>query len=148
MTFIKETTIRPFGVNSSEDHGKMMEGIGMLAAPAPVLSDTATCGETLRLLSERQQEACIVICDAKQRSVGLVMSDAFYIQMNAEYEAEHLYELPVSRLMSLYPLTVDFETSVRVVREWSEARPARTRQEAIIVTREGRFFGVVQPTDL
>ncbi|NGZ77762.1 CBS domain-containing protein [Saccharibacillus alkalitolerans] len=148
MTFVSENKIRPLGLNSSETLEPIVEGAGLLAVPAPVLPDTATCGETLRLLSKRQHEACVVICDAKQRPVGLVMSDAFYIQMNAEYEPEHLYDLPVSRLMSLHPMTVDFGASVGFVRELAALRPSRTRKEAIVVTRGGTFFGVVRSEDL
>ncbi|WP_037287576.1 hypothetical protein [Saccharibacillus sacchari] len=148
MTAIQQHTIRQFGVNSSEEMEPLMMGIGLSAAPALVLPDTATCGETQRLLLEQPQAACIVVCDRKQRPVGLVMSDAFYIQMNAEYEPEHLYELPISRLMNLHPLKVDFATPPGIVRERAESRPSRTRKDAIVVTREGEFFGVVLPENL
>lgn len=148
MTFTQENTIRRFGVNSSEEMEPLMMGIGLSAAPALVLPDTATCAETQRLLLEQPRAACIVVCDRKQRPVGLVMSDAFYIQMNAEYEPEHLYELPISRLMNLHPLKVDFATPPGIVRERAESRPSRTRTDAIVVTQGGEFFGVVLPENL
>ncbi|MEJ8307149.1 hypothetical protein [Saccharibacillus sacchari] len=145
MNVIRQHTVRQFGVNSNDETEPLMIGIGLSAVPAWVLPDTATCGEAQRLLLEQPQAACIVVCDRKQRPIGLVMSDAFYIQMNAEYEPEHLYELPISRLMNLHPLQVDFATPPGIVRERAESRPSRTRKDAIVVTRSDEFFGIVLP---
>lgn len=164
MTSIHEEYVRRAGVNNSEAMKALVwnaegwslpvsneetEGsIGMWAAPVPVLPVSATCGETQRLLLERPLASCCVICDERRRPVGLVMSESFYIQMNAEYDPEHLYELPIGRLMDLYPLTVDFSVSVETVRERANARPSRTRKDAVIVMRGGEFFGVVHAEDL
>lgn len=164
MTLTREENFRRFGLDNREALNMMSwneevwndrfskeraaAAIGLLAVQAPVLPASATCGETQALLLQRPQEACVVICDSRQKPSGLLMSESFYIQMNAEYEPEHLYDQQIGRIMNLDPLVVDFGTPITSVREQANSRPSRTRKDTIIVTHENRFFGVVQVENL
>lgn len=151
--------LRPLGANKHEGFRQETEGAnlsqadvnqlaGSKSAVVPILKRTDTCGETQRLLLKHPEAYCAVVCDDRERPVGLVMSDAFFIQMNAEFDPEHLYDLPISRLMSLHPLTVDVATLIARVLELAAARSSRTRADAVIVTKEDAVIGVLRPEEL
>ncbi|OWR28867.1 hypothetical protein CDO73_16760 [Saccharibacillus sp. O23] len=156
MTTTQEQHLRLFGVNKKADFPQEREEekegsaawqaengelAGSKSVAVPILSQTDTCGETQRLLLRHPEAACAVVCDDRGRPVGLVMSDAFFIQMNAEFDPEHLYELPISRLMGLHPLTVDAGMPIARVLELAAARSSRTRRDAVIVTKDGALSG-------
>ncbi|OWA37770.1 hypothetical protein B9G55_06940 [Saccharibacillus sp. O16] len=152
MTMTQEQHLRLLGVNKKAEFrqetegsaASQSEGAGSKCVAVPILRQTDTCGETQRLLLRHPEAACAVVCDDRGRPAGLVMSDAFLIQMNAEFDPEHLYELPISRLMGLHPLTVDAGMPIDRVLELAAARSSRTRTDAVIVTQGGVLIGVLQ----
>ncbi len=155
MTITREQHLHLFGVNKNADFPQETEDFaasqteggelaGSNSIAVPILRPTDTCGETQQLLLQHPGATCAVVCDDRRRPVGLVMSDAFFIQMNAEFDPEHLYELPISRLMSLHPLTVDAYMPIIRALELAAARSSRTRKDAVIVTQGGALLGVLR----
>ncbi len=156
MTMTQEPHLRLLGVNTNEDFRQETESLsvsqtigselaGSSSVAVPILRQTDTCGETQKLLLRHPGAFCAVVCDSRRRPVGLVMSDDFFIQMNAEFDPEHLYELPISRLMSLHPLTVDAGMPIVRALELAAARSSRTRTDAVVVTKDGALFGALRP---
>lgn len=156
MTMTQEQHLRLSGANKNADFRQETESLNVSRAPGielagsksvavPILRQTDTCGETQRLLLRYPGAFCAVVCDDRRRPVGLVMSDDFFIQMNAEFDPEHLYELPISRLMSRHPLTVEAELPIARAFELAAARSSRNRTDAVIVTQDGSLFGVLRP---
>lgn len=168
MTLTHEGNSRRVGVNSGEAHHTIDPKIdrniqagsvdtpdrhaagaaGLSVVSAAVLPASATCGVMQALLLERPQEACVVVCDSRLRPSGMLMSETFYMQTTAEYEPDHFRDLAIGRIMNPDPLIVDFDTPIDLVRERAKNRSSRTRRDAVIVTRDGQFFGVLQMEQL
>ncbi|SEU14796.1 hypothetical protein [Paenibacillus sp. NFR01] len=115
---------------------------------APTVSPDHTCRETLRVMFQHPESKCIIVCGEAEEPIGLVMSEAFLLQATEQFSPDPFYNEPIRLLMNRHPLVTDVSTTLGELRQLALSRPDDAQSDCLILTRNGRFAGVVYPSDL
>lgn len=115
---------------------------------APAVFATRTCRETLRVMFQHPESKCIVVCDATNGPLGLLMSERFFLRATGRNGIDLFYREPVMKLMNTRPLIFDISASPESILAEAQKRPEPLKNDCIIITRNGKFAGVVYTSDL
>ncbi|MBY9077563.1 CBS domain-containing protein [Paenibacillus sp. HN-1] len=123
-------------------------GVTTLLRPAPVLREQQTCREAIRLMFEHPRSKCLVICDESDRPVGLLMSEPFFLRATGRSGADSFYRESALEQAQTHLLTADIESDPsEILARLLERHPAQ-QNDSIIITRNGKLAGTVNPADL
>jgi len=114
----------------------------------PVVSATQLCEELVDLFRRRSNVECVVACDEANRPIGLVMKDRFFRLLGSLYGMSLFGLRPISALMDAAPLAADLSTSPQELIDRALSRAEESFYDAVIVTDEGRFAGILTVNDL
>lgn len=115
--------------------------IDQLVDHAPSVSPDAKVKEVKALLDSSPISGVVVL--EGDRPVGLVMSHNLDRQLGTYYGIALYYDRSVSRVMDSAPLVAEADTAVELVASKSMSRERFKVYDHIVVTREGRFIGLV-----
>jgi signal-transduction protein with cAMP-binding, CBS, and nucleotidyltransferase domain len=115
---------------------------------APAVFASRTCRETLRVMFQHPESKCIVVCDAANEPLGLLMSERFFLKASGRFGMDLFYTEPVMKLMHTKPLIADISAPLESVLAEAMNRPEAVKNDCIIITRNGKLAGVVYPSDL
>ncbi|MBD3919607.1 hypothetical protein H8B09_12655 [Paenibacillus sp. PR3] len=121
-------------------HGAPMYA-GELARPVPRLNAHWNCKQTTQLLNSYSASPCAVVCDAKERPIGLIMRDRFFLQLTSG-DWLTMNNMPITRLMN-EPVIVDVQCTLTQIKEQLIRLPMRPKQRYVVVTNEGKLSGVI-----
>ena len=76
------------------------------------------------------------------------MSDRFFLKATGRSGMDLFYKEPVMKLMNKTALSFELSTPMELVLAAAMNRPDAMKKDCIIVTRNGKFAGVVHPSDL
>ena len=122
--------------------------LAALVRTAPVVRPSSTCRETLRVLFQHPESKGIVVCNAANEPLGLLMSERFFLIASGRMGVDLFYKEPVVNYMNRTPLTVDIAAPLETLRDEIMNRPEMYRNDCIIVTQNSKFIGVVYPSEL
>lgn len=126
----------------------MINDLSGFVRNAPAVFATRTCRETLRVMFQHPESKCIVICNAMNEPLGLLMSNRFFLKATGRSGMDLFYKEPVMKLMNKTALSFELSTPMELVLAAAMNRPDAMKKDCIIVTRNGKFAGVVHPSDL
>lgn len=121
-------------------HGSPMYA-GDLARPVPRLNARWNCKQTTQLLNSYTASPCAVVCDAKDRPIGLIVRDRFFLQVTSG-DWLTMNNLPITRLMN-EPVIVDAQCTLTQLKEQLMRLPMRPKQRYVVVSSEGQLSGVI-----
>ncbi|MCB2227043.1 MAG: GGDEF domain-containing protein [Desulfarculaceae bacterium] len=115
--------------------------VSELVEPAPAVEPTAKVRQVKAMLDASPISGVVVVEDG--RPLGLVMSHNLDRQLGSYYGTALYYERPVTRVMDSAPLVAEGESAVELVAAKAMGRERFKVYDHIVVTRKGRFQGVV-----
>lgn len=120
---------------------------GLLRAE-PAVYAARTCRETLRVMFQHPEAKSIVICSAANEPIGLLMSERFFLQATGQMGTAPFYSEQVTKLMNGSPLVLDINVPLQNALTEMGKRTVSTGDHCILVTRGGKYAGVVYRSDL
>ncbi|MEK5025644.1 hypothetical protein [Paenibacillus sp. FSL M7-1046] len=126
----------------------LASGLPSVVRSAPAVYASRTCRETLRVMFQHPESKCIVVCNSVNEPVGLLMCERFFLKATGRLGMDHFYRESITKLMNRKPLITDISASPDNVRAEAMNRPEPMRNDCIIITSNGKFAGVVYPSDL
>ncbi|PAK54204.1 methyl-accepting chemotaxis protein [Paenibacillus sp. 7541] len=113
----------------------------------PVISETETCQEVLRVFARDKAIPCVVY-ETNGEPAGLIMRDAFYQRMMGRFAADLFYSRPACTFADLSPAMAELNDPVDKLLKLSLERPDAKFYDCVIVTEERRLVGVLTVRDL
>ncbi|MDR0266873.1 methyl-accepting chemotaxis protein [Paenibacillus sp.] len=114
----------------------------------PVLKPSITCMEALNMLKEQPNLPCMIICGENLEPEGLLMKDVFYRKLTGRFAAELFYDRPVINFAQTDILVVESVDDPALMIQRALQRPESRFYDCVMITREGRFTGVLTVQDL
>ena len=115
---------------------------------APYVYSTSTCRDTLRVMFQHPESKCIVVCNAENEPLGLLMSEGFFLIATGRLGVDLFYKEPVMNYMNRKPLIADVTIPLDLLRTEARIRSELDRNDCIILTRNGKYAGVLNASDL
>ncbi|MEK4197229.1 CBS domain-containing protein [Paenibacillus odorifer] len=115
---------------------------------APAIFASRTCREALRVMFQHPESKCIVVCNAMNEPLGLLMSERFFLKATGRSGVDLFYREPAMKLMNKTPLILDISTPLDTVLSLAMNRPDPMKNDCVIITRKGKFAGVAYTSDL
>ncbi|MFC3747586.1 hypothetical protein [Paenibacillus sp. GCM10012306] len=126
----------------------ILNDLAGLIRTEPAVYASRTCRETLRVMFQHPEAKSIVVCNAANEPLGLLMSEHFFLRATGRVGADSFYSEPVLKLMNKTPLMFDIEAPLETVMAAATNRPTEFKDDCVIVTRNGKYAGVAYPSDL
>jgi diguanylate cyclase (GGDEF)-like protein len=123
-------------------HIKCSMPVETLVEPAPVVGTSDRVWDVKGLLETKSPIGGVVVLD-DERPVGLVMSYHLDRKLGSQYGVPLYAKRPVTQVMDPSPLIVDGLTPVEKIAKDAMARERYKIYDHIIVTRNGRYYGIV-----
>ena len=118
------------------------------ARPAPVIGPELTCFEALQAFKSEPDAPCVVVCSSSGQPMMLLMRDAFYRKLTGRFAPELFYDRPVAEAAGLPPLSSEADTCPADLIDTALARGDESFADCVILTRDGRYEGVLTVRDL
>ncbi|MEJ8306953.1 methyl-accepting chemotaxis protein [Saccharibacillus sacchari] len=118
------------------------------ARPAPVIGPELTCFEALQVFKSEPGAPCVVVCSSSGQPMMLLMRDAFYRKLTGRFAPELFYDRPVAEAAGLPPLIAEADTCPADLIDTALARGDESFADCVILTRDGRYEGVLTVRDL
>ena len=115
--------------------------------PLSPVSPSTLCSTVAELFTQYPFIAAIPIVQAGKVE-GIVTRDKFYAKLGSRYGYSIFYNRDVQRIMGKDPLTVDHQTPLGVVSKLAMSRSAEDVYDSILVTQNGKYYGIVTVKDL
>ncbi|AWV36081.1 CBS domain-containing protein [Paenibacillus sp. FSL H7-0716] len=115
---------------------------------APAIFASRTCREALRVMFQHPESKCIVVCNAMNEPLGMLMSERFFLKATGRSGVDLFYREPAMKLMNKTPLILDISTPLDMVLSLAMNRPDPMKNDCVIITRKGKFVGVAYTSDL
>lgn len=112
-----------------------------------VVNPNVSCQSVESLFRENEQLEGLCVVE-NETVVGLVMRSRFYQHMGGQYGFSLFLKKPISSIMSQEILIVDYHTTIDTVARNAMARNSEEVYDLIVVTCEGRYFGIVSVMEL
>ncbi|WP_223068597.1 methyl-accepting chemotaxis protein [Paenibacillus caui] len=109
----------------------------------PIIAHDETCKNVLERFLKEDHPPCIVVCDHEGIVIGLVMREQFYPHLTGRFAAELFYDRAVWGFADRQPLIVDASRQPVEVIDAALAREQERFYDCVILTRDGRFDGVL-----
>lgn len=118
------------------------------ARSAPVIGPELSCFEALQVFKSVPEAPCVVVCLSSGQPMMLLMRDAFYRKLTGRFAPELFYDRPVAEAAGLPPLTAEAHTCPAELIDIALARGDESFADCVILTREGRYEGILTVRDL
>ncbi len=82
------------------------------------------------------------------RVLGLIMKETFFAKMGTKYGFTLYLNRPIELIMNNHPLVVDYKTTIDTVSKMAMSRKNENLYDIIIVTKGGKYFGIISVKDL
>ncbi|QHW33928.1 CBS domain-containing protein [Paenibacillus rhizovicinus] len=115
---------------------------------APSVAAARTCSEVIAQFAASPDHECVVVCDADDKPLGLVMKIRLTIIQTHRFGREIYYRRSITKLMDAHPLTVDRGVSPQELLDRALGREDRTLYDCVIVTMDERLIGILTMSDL
>ncbi|MBO7744266.1 CBS domain-containing protein [Paenibacillus sp. MWE-103] len=113
-----------------------------------IVATAHTCEEVIGRFASAPDHECVVVCDADDRPLGLVMKNRLTIIQTHRFGREIYYGRSIARLMDKQPLIVDRDISPQELLDLALGREDKTLYDCVIVTEDRRFMGILTMSDL
>lgn len=114
----------------------------------PVISPTQQSDELVTLFRRKKQIECVVVCDDLHRPIGLIMKDRFFRLLGSLYGMSLFGQRPISALMDRLPLIAELSIDPQELIDRALSRTEETFYDAVLITDNGRFVGILTMNDL
>ncbi|MGZ7445178.1 methyl-accepting chemotaxis protein [Paenibacillus sp. TH7-28] len=114
----------------------------------PVIGREESCRGVLQRFQRDSDLSCIVLCDESNKPLGILMRDRFYRFLAGRFAADLFYDRPASGFADEHPLVCDLQTPARDVVDAALNREGVHFYEGLIMTENGRFYGILTVQDL
>ncbi|KGE20439.1 CBS domain-containing protein [Paenibacillus wynnii] len=115
---------------------------------APVIAASGTCREALWVMFQHPESKCIVVCNPENEPLGLLMSERFFLIATGRLGIGLFYRETVVNYMNRLPLIADISTPLESLRNDAMNRLEMYRNDCVVVSRSGKFVGVLYVSDL
>lgn len=114
----------------------------------PVAPADALCKDILELFEQHSSCECIVMEDEAGAIVGLAMRHRFSYKLAHRYSVALFYNRPALKLVDMDPIIVSCDTNPHQLIELAMSREGDSLYDCIVLTEQGKFFGVLTVGDL
>ncbi|WP_256759970.1 methyl-accepting chemotaxis protein [Cohnella sp. WQ 127256] len=114
----------------------------------PVITPNQQSDELLKRFREKNELECIVVCDEQHRPLGLIMKSRFFRLVGSLYGASLFGHKPASNLMDSQPLCAEITIDPQELIDRALSRAEETFYDAVLLTDNGKFVGVLTMNDL
>ncbi|MEK0316098.1 methyl-accepting chemotaxis protein [Cohnella sp. 56] len=114
----------------------------------PQVSPEQTCGEIAELFRKREELECVAVVRSAGEPAGIVMRHRFFRLVGSLYGMPLFAEKPVTKLMDAQPMIAETTLSPQEVIDRAMTRDEVRIYDAVIMTRGGRFAGILTVSDL
>lgn len=122
--------------------------VGGLAKPVPTVSPDTKVDAVQRILAHETTAQAVVVVDAENRPVGLVMAHSLDRHLASLYGRSLYADKPITSIMDRAPLIADEREPVEAVAQRAHARAAIKVYDDVVVTSEGRLLGTAPVHDM
>jgi hypothetical protein len=126
----------------------LVNDLSSIVRSAPAIFASRTCREALRVMFQHPESKCIVVCNAMNEPLGLLMSERLFLQATGRSGVDMFYKEPAMQLMNKTPLIFDISAPLDSVLNHALSRSEPMKNDCVIITRNGKFVGVTYPSDL
>lgn len=147
---IKEGAWQQEGTKPQEAVNPQGEGALLLRYIRPcqgILPDEP-CHVVGKLFMAHEGEECVVVHDGRQQPIGLVMRDRFFRKLSMRYGTDLYGERPIRVLMHESPFIAELDLPPEELIHRALGRPHGQVYDCVIITREGKWIGIVTMADL
>jgi methyl-accepting chemotaxis protein len=114
----------------------------------PVIYPSQQSDDLVNLFRRSKHLECVVVCDEQHRPIGLIMKDRFFRLLGSLYGMSLFGHRPISELMDVAPLIADLSIEPQALIDSALYRTEETFYDAVILTDNGMFMGVLTVNDL
>lgn len=106
------------------------------------------CAELLQLFRERTDVECVVVCTEQSVPMGLIMRHFFYRKLGSLYGMSLYSGKTTSFLMDDHALQAEADIPPQKLIDSALSRPDETLYDAVIITENRKFIGVLTVNDM
>ncbi|MFF2888465.1 methyl-accepting chemotaxis protein [Paenibacillus sp. NPDC057967] len=110
---------------------------------APTAYEEHTCREVMGIFKQHPATECVVICGRDWSVKGLMMRNRFFLKLGSRYSADLYYEKSIVALMDSAPLVVEASSGPQHIIDQALSRDESVLYDCVIVSRNGRFAGIL-----
>jgi methyl-accepting chemotaxis protein len=114
----------------------------------PVISPAQQSDGLVTLFRRSKQLDCVAVCDDGYHPIGLIMKDRFFRLLGSLYGMSLFGNRPISDLMDPLPLTAELSIEPQELIDRALSRGAETFYDAVLLTDNGKFVGILTVNDL
>ena len=104
--------------------------------------------QVFKIFTENKHLMGIPIIEESGQPIGLVMRESFFGMLATQFGTAVYMKRPISLLMKKSPVFIDFHTSVSEAAEIALGRRDEDLYDYLIVTRNGKYYGILTIRDL
>ncbi|RKP54979.1 CBS domain-containing protein [Cohnella endophytica] len=114
----------------------------------PVITPSQQSDDLVTLFRRKKQFECVVVCDEWHRPLGLIMKDRFFRLLGSLYGMSLFGHRPISAMMDAKPLIMELTVDPHELIDRALSRAEETFYDAVLLTDNGKFVGVLTVNDL
>ncbi|TKC19235.1 diguanylate cyclase domain-containing protein [Robertmurraya kyonggiensis] len=125
----------------------MYLAIGEIVEEIPIIAQSRRCEEIHNIFSLNATLDGVIVCE-DERAVGLVMKTKFFQKLSTKYGFDLFMKRTIDLVMDVDFLVVESYLNVTEVSHLAMNRAAESMYDFVVVTKNGRYIGVVSIRDL
>lgn len=125
----------------------MYLAIGEIVEEIPVITPARRCEEIHNIFSKNATLDGVIICE-DEKAVGLVMKTKFFQKLSTKYGFDLFMKRTINLVMDVDFLVVESYLNVTEVSHLAMNRAPESMYDFVVVTKNGRYVGVVSIRDL
>lgn len=125
----------------------MYLAIGEIIEEIPVISPARRCEDIHHIFSQNATLDGVIICE-DEKAVGLVMKTKFFQKLSTKYGFDLFMKRTIDLVMDVDFLVVESHLNVTEVSHLAMNRAPESMYDFVVVTKNGRYIGVVSIRDL
>jgi len=122
--------------------------VGDWIKSCPVVSPSYKCADLVTLFRQKKELECVVVCDEAHFPQGLIMKYRFFRLLGSLYGMSLFGHKSVAALMDEHPLRSEADVEPQQLIDRALSRDESTFYDAVIVSKEGKFAGILTVNDL
>lgn len=121
--------------------------IGDVCRHSMCVASGAAASEVLDVFTNNPSMRALPVVNG-DKVQGLVMKENFFAKLGTKYGFALYLNRPISKIMDNQPLIVEYKTKIDVVSRSAMTRGDEHLYDNIIVTKNGKYYGIVTVKDL
>lgn len=114
----------------------------------PVIGIWDSCLSVMRTLQSDADISCVVACNDMMIPLGLIMRDTFYHHLAGRFAADLFYDRPAHLFSNHKPLICEWDVNASGVLDAALERQGASFYDSLIITKQGKFHGIITIQDL